>query len=711
MANKTNNYKLPKPEADDFYDISEYNKTMDILDDSLTEMDEKKLDKNGDASEAITEFEQEILRENIESGETLSTTFGKVKKWFSEMKDVAFSGHAKDVATDAAHRFVSDAEKSSWNGKVGASGGDISETVIGTLESIDSKYPVPATGETAKVFMGKIKKYIQDMKPLDSDIMVYVAITGSDTTGDGTLTNPFSTINYALGKIPKNLCGYVASINVADGTYNESVHIKGFINGYLRLQRNGAFELNKLCNLKNIRVEHCDSIIISALNLTANNVDSIYANKCNFVAIQNCQSISTESEAHNSFDFQYISVGRISGCRSLNHNICLRSYSSNVYSENWSDDSIGISTGIYVDGGGIVTKGNVYQPKNKVPGGEFTTNGSVIVNKFGAKIGTLISDTTLYVSTIGSDSLGNGTITNPFATILHALSILPKDLGGHTASINVSPGIYIDDITFTGFHNGIFQLIPSGDITVGAITVISADVVCRGVDTAQQMITTRYISVLNGRLDCFSNINITTTGLLNDLGRKISILINRGDLYASGYITVTGNTDVAIHVTSISRVYIYAISGTGFSRGIVNTNNSIVCINNNNISATIPREYGGGAMFLNENGTQISSLITSGLSCTWGKLQGGYVRHGNLNGTAMVTIQALVIVTTNLSAGTIYVISGVPPAAFNGVPLAAHRNDAVSSCWIDPAGIKIMFKVNISSGDSFYISGTYLTFT
>lgn len=189
MANKTNNYKLPKPEADDFYDISEYNKTMDILDDSLTEMDEKKLDKNGDASEAITEFEQEVLRENIESGETLSSTFGKVKKWFSEMKDVAFSGHAKDVATDAVHRFVSDVEKSSWNGKVEAVGGDISQTVIGSLQSIATEFPIPNQGESSNVFLGKVKKFIQDFNNFKTGI-----ITVGKLANNGNTTS----VGYAL---------------------------------------------------------------------------------------------------------------------------------------------------------------------------------------------------------------------------------------------------------------------------------------------------------------------------------------------------------------------------------------------------------------------------------------------------------------------------------------------------------------------------------
>jgi len=47
--------------------------------------------------------------------------------------------------------------------RVDATGGDISETVIETLEATEDKYPVPAAGETAKVFMGKVTKFINDI--------------------------------------------------------------------------------------------------------------------------------------------------------------------------------------------------------------------------------------------------------------------------------------------------------------------------------------------------------------------------------------------------------------------------------------------------------------------------------------------------------------------------------------------------------------------
>lgn len=42
-------------------------------------------------------FSEAAERNNIESGETISTIFGKIKKWFTDLKAVAFSGSYNDL--------------------------------------------------------------------------------------------------------------------------------------------------------------------------------------------------------------------------------------------------------------------------------------------------------------------------------------------------------------------------------------------------------------------------------------------------------------------------------------------------------------------------------------------------------------------------------------------------------------------------------------
>ncbi len=219
MGNETKNYKFPKPSEDDFYDISEYNKAMDILDETLTDMNGRKLDHNGNASNTVTEFNQGILRENIESGEKLSVSHGKIQKWFSEMKNIAFSGLASDVTQDAAHRFVTDTEKNNWNAKVSASGGDISGTKIGSLEKVTSEFPVPAEGETSKVFLGKVKKFIQDFNDFKAGIItVGKLVNNGQTTAAGyaldarygkTLYDLYAQLNSDLTKTNSILSNFV----------------------------------------------------------------------------------------------------------------------------------------------------------------------------------------------------------------------------------------------------------------------------------------------------------------------------------------------------------------------------------------------------------------------------------------------------------------------------------------------------------------------
>ena len=57
-----------------------------------------KLDKNGDASNTTSTFTIASSRTNISSGEKLSTIFGKIAKWLSDLKAVAFSGSYTDLS-------------------------------------------------------------------------------------------------------------------------------------------------------------------------------------------------------------------------------------------------------------------------------------------------------------------------------------------------------------------------------------------------------------------------------------------------------------------------------------------------------------------------------------------------------------------------------------------------------------------------------------
>lgn len=51
----------------------------------------------GDVSSCTVDFVEAATRTNIQSGSTLSTLFSKIKKWFSDLKTVAFTGSYNDL--------------------------------------------------------------------------------------------------------------------------------------------------------------------------------------------------------------------------------------------------------------------------------------------------------------------------------------------------------------------------------------------------------------------------------------------------------------------------------------------------------------------------------------------------------------------------------------------------------------------------------------
>lgn len=169
--------------------------------------------------------------------------------------------------------------------RVDATGGDISETVIETLEPIDTKYPVPSAGESTKVFMGKVKKYIEDTKPLDADITLYVATTGSDITGDGTSTKPFKTIQYAIDILPRDFGGYNVQIVVIAGTYDENLRFLGYgISGTLTIIITGDTAVN------GIYMENSNVVFSGSSSSVVRSLSTKY------LAITNCSSMNAYSD-------------------------------------------------------------------------------------------------------------------------------------------------------------------------------------------------------------------------------------------------------------------------------------------------------------------------------------------------------------------------------------------------------------------------------
>lgn len=135
--NFTPNYNLQKPLYSERYDIEVHNKNMDLIDlemhsqKSKINIIESELNKNVDnlnihindklnphnvtkeqigldkvpnveTNNQTPTFDQADTRENIVSGEKLSIIFGKLSRWFEDLKTIAFSGNYNDLINKPA---------------------------------------------------------------------------------------------------------------------------------------------------------------------------------------------------------------------------------------------------------------------------------------------------------------------------------------------------------------------------------------------------------------------------------------------------------------------------------------------------------------------------------------------------------------------------------------------------------------------------------
>ena len=136
-----------------------------------------KLDKTGDGKDVTVSFSEASARANIGTGEKLSVMFGKIKKWFTDLKALAF----KDTVSDSdISGTISDnhiASASTWNGKYALPNGGI---------------PKRDLASAVQTSLDKADTALQSHQPVDQNF------------SSPSSTNPVSTaavVGYALPKI------------------------------------------------------------------------------------------------------------------------------------------------------------------------------------------------------------------------------------------------------------------------------------------------------------------------------------------------------------------------------------------------------------------------------------------------------------------------------------------------------------------------------
>ena len=130
------------------------------------------LKTDGDGSNVTATFTESATKEDIATGESLGTIFGKIAKWFSSFATVAFSGKYTDLS-EVPESFVPESHATTHGSggndpitpeSIGAldSDSDVSNTTVEFTPSQTRE--AIATGESLATIFGKIAKWLADLK-------------------------------------------------------------------------------------------------------------------------------------------------------------------------------------------------------------------------------------------------------------------------------------------------------------------------------------------------------------------------------------------------------------------------------------------------------------------------------------------------------------------------------------------------------------------
>lgn len=134
---------------------------------------------------------------------------------------------------------------------------------------------IPVAGQTNMYDMSRADEPVQEGTPLNKalldqkaytlteDTVVHVSPSGSDADGDGSSIAPFATIQAAVDALPKLLGGHIATINIADGIYEERILVDGFSGGRLRIG-----EIGRSVVVRGISVTNSNHVALNVSNVT-----------------------------------------------------------------------------------------------------------------------------------------------------------------------------------------------------------------------------------------------------------------------------------------------------------------------------------------------------------------------------------------------------------------------------------------------------------
>lgn len=203
--------------------------------------------------------------------------------------------------------------------------------------------------------------------------------------------------------------------------------------------------------------------------------------------------------------------------------------------------------------------GNVYQ----LPFAKFTKTvdgiGSFVSEL--QRIGVAAENKTIYVSTSGNDSSGDGSSSYPFRTIQKAIDSAPKNLDGKTITINIASGTYSEDIVVSGFYGGSLRM-QVDTITFNSISVYESRIIINGTS-----VTIAASGKTHG-VYCHRDSNIIWQSNLTINGSEHGLYIGYGSRLNLRGTTTINSCTFAISCNFASIVYVASLGGSRNNNGV-----------------------------------------------------------------------------------------------------------------------------------------------
>lgn len=186
----------------------------------------------------------------------------------------------------------------------------------------------------------------------------------------------------------------------------------------------------------------------------------------------------------------------------------------------------------------------------------------------------------VYVSTAGSDSVGDGSEANPYATINKAISTIPSNLNGYTARVYIAAGTYTENVTIQNIGNGIIALTGiTGDVVTIAGMVTVTNVQYMEIYNISLSIVNSYFNVVG------SNVSVHTA--FSARGGQFGIYATFfSSITLSNTTSINNTTANGIIATNGAMIYLERLTGSGNANLITSTRGATCSYGTNEATAT-----------------------------------------------------------------------------------------------------------------------------